>query len=466
MPYLFDFIQSLNEKERILLKNLPVIGKEREVLDIMLLSRAKTFDIQKAIAKAGVSRTHFDKISSVVLNKCFVFFVPDQENKLLGFLVNKGLTDIFLHQIKVRERAWKSTAITLEEQKIFYENCFRMQCRLPARTADKIPTALIFANKFLKSISDKKEKRIQEIFTESRLMICTIELEGVTKRMELPAVAMKIEEDLLRLKQKANLVKDSYATYCANLANLFYYNLVAPEKSFPFLEEAIDVLDKITDRINESERINLHLKYAECLFYTDQWEKSYSKYCIFFKEEKSHQLITNAQRSKFIQLCIILQKFDEAEAEMQYVYAQSSEEQVHSFTLMYALSSIRVYLLTGNYERAFYYLQMMKQRLSKNLLVIYEVEVRNLEAAYFYLTKEFDFAVYTAKKNLKYFASKDYLKAEPATPNFAKLLVLANQQRKKGNQFNYAKEPLVAPFLHRELKYYKLLLDKIAIVKP
>ncbi|MFN8310023.1 MAG: hypothetical protein U0T73_08670 [Chitinophagales bacterium] len=461
MSYLYEFIRSLNAKDKLRLENLPLIGKERDVVDYLLEGKDPVLDIPKACTDLHLSRSHFDKISSLVLNKCYADFVPEGGATLVSKLVARGLVRHALHQVKQIEKGWKEWPPEQEERRFFYEKVFRTICRLPAQTEGKMEMVEQYAKLFLQQFTDQKQKAIADVFARSRKLICEVEREGVTKKTELATVRKAIEKKLTKLKNDGDALKDGFAICQANMANIFYYNLIDPEKSLPFLEESLHWLPSLTTQLDESERINFHLKYGECLFFLSRFEEAFKVFEPFFENEEAHRKIVNAMRSKYIQICMITGRLQEAENELQYVYSLSSEEQVHQFTLMYVLNSIKLYLLWDKYERAFDYLQLMKNRLVKNVLVNYEVEMRNLEAVYFFLMNDYDFAIYIAKKNLKFFASRREMADSPQVGNFSRLLIKMAQQKKKKDSYNFRSDERFEMYQHRELAFYELVLEKM-----
>ncbi|MFN8276825.1 MAG: hypothetical protein U0T84_05040 [Chitinophagales bacterium] len=462
MSYLFEFIRSLNEADRLRIENLPLLGKERDVADYLLHFKRQEIDILQACRDLSLSRAHFDKISSVVLDKCYAEFYPEGGTVMIGKLVNRGLIRHALHEVKQQEKIWKVKPPTPDERAKFYNKVFRTVCRLPAVTDGKMDMVRKYGAALLKSVQQGKPLYVMQVFVASRSLIGEIELYGVTKTLETPGMMKQIEKRLAALKVQAQKVNDAYAHTQANIANIFYYNLMAPEKSLVFLEESVKLLPAAGAQLDASEQVNFHLKYAEALFFLSRFEEAYKRFLPFFKNEETHQVIVNAMRSKFIQLCIITGRLKEAEAEMQYVYARSSEEQTHRFTLMYVLSSIKLYLLWGKFERAFDYIQLMKGRLVKNVLVNYEVELRNLEAVYFYLMGDFNFAIYIAKKNLKYFSSRKEMRDTQQVGDFCRMVIKMAQDRiKQIRKYDYREDEKLVMYTQRELAYYSRILEKM-----
>ena len=459
MSYLFELVRSLNETDKLRLENLPLIGKEREVMDYLMYRKENELDVPHACKALALSRSHFDKISSVVLAKVYSDFFSEGNNTAIVKLTTRGLLRHALHLAKQVEKGWEKAPPPKTEARNFYETVFRTVCRMPAQTENKLGLVSQYAKRYVVLVDGEKEKAIASIFTKSRSLICEIENAGVMKQLNSPASKKRFEKKLVALKQDSDKTKSAYAIYCANIANIFYFNILEPSRSIPFLEEGMKLMPKLKHDLNDSERNNFHLKYGECLFFLSRFEDAFVVFEKYVRHEASHAIMVNAMRSKYIQLCIITGRLHDAEIEMQYVYAKTSEEQVHSFTLMYVLNSIKLYLLKADYERAFDYLQLIKNRITKNLLVNYEVELRNLEAAYFFLMGDFNFALYLAKKNLKFFSSRKEMRETPEVGNFSRLLSKMVAATKKKTAYDFRNDALFEMYTQRELAYYEKVLE-------
>src|SRR5262245_17867270 len=107
MSYLLDFIKSLDEAESSQFALLDLKGKEELVRDAYAgFKKVKRFDESYLHTRLGLTKTHFDKITSVLLDKILDFFGSGYEEKL-RFLMSKQLSSLVLHELKVSEKRLK-----------------------------------------------------------------------------------------------------------------------------------------------------------------------------------------------------------------------------------------------------------------------------------------------------------------------------------------------------------------------
>jgi len=81
---------AINDNWVTMLQPASLRGKEQEVLDLFLLQRKKgAVDKTLVQQELGLSQSHFDKICSVLLDKCYKRIAPDGGLTLLTMLSSK-----------------------------------------------------------------------------------------------------------------------------------------------------------------------------------------------------------------------------------------------------------------------------------------------------------------------------------------------------------------------------------------
>src|SRR5688572_25719157 len=98
MSYLLDLIKSFDDDELNRFRALEVVGKEQLVRDAYAAQAQQKDSNEAALQrKLEITKSHFDKITSVLLDKSLTHLAgPDRKAKL-EFLAAKQLYDLVLH---------------------------------------------------------------------------------------------------------------------------------------------------------------------------------------------------------------------------------------------------------------------------------------------------------------------------------------------------------------------------------
>src|SRR5437764_9770212 len=142
-----NFVGALSEEETGRLQVLRLRGKQRAVMNLILISAASGHDPSAAaIKKTGASGTHFYEITAVLLKKCFKLLVPQSGIALLEFLAYKNLPFIFRQEVLRQEK--KFAGIQSKESEDFYLSVFELSMRFSYPMLDKDMIA-VYSKKYL-----------------------------------------------------------------------------------------------------------------------------------------------------------------------------------------------------------------------------------------------------------------------------------------------------------------------------
>ncbi len=155
MSYLLDLVKSFDENELTQFKKLDVIGKEALIRDAYANNLlVKKFDETALPTKYSLTKSHFDKINSVLLAKTIQQFWGNDYLKIFSNVQNKGLIPLLFHQIKIQEKKLLKTGNALQIT-AFHKAAFDI---LRAMYHPSYHSKLTheFGKKYLKSLGSKK----------------------------------------------------------------------------------------------------------------------------------------------------------------------------------------------------------------------------------------------------------------------------------------------------------------------
>ncbi len=105
MSYLLYFVKSFDENELKKFRQLDLIRKEESVRN-EYANHAHDKGINESLlhTKLRLTKSHFDKINSMLLDKALTYFAGNELKEKLEFLTGKQLTDLVLHELKLTEK--------------------------------------------------------------------------------------------------------------------------------------------------------------------------------------------------------------------------------------------------------------------------------------------------------------------------------------------------------------------------
>jgi hypothetical protein len=113
--------------------------------------------------KLQISKSHFDKANSVLLDKCYNTLTDGSDNKVLYILWEKGLKSIMLHEVKLREK--KLLSGSKKKLAAFYRLVFGICIRLPVLNG-KIILAEHYGKKHLAALGKPSQEQQYEIWLQ------------------------------------------------------------------------------------------------------------------------------------------------------------------------------------------------------------------------------------------------------------------------------------------------------------
>lgn len=460
MNLLFDFLKNLPETELSKVKAQQLKGTTAKVFEAILAQAAKGAFNREAIQKqAHVTDSHFDKITSELLSKCYKALFPNEGLDLLHFLstrivFNKHYYKELPRQIKHAEKLKNKT-----EKAAFYKGCIdHHQFNLPIMYKDsKVLTKL--GEKYV-ALVPPADKKGAALIVQCRLLF------GRIDKLFAAAIIKDTEGKILgEFKKLGNpaAIKGHEPLFEYYWVWLYYHMAVeAFDKGVDIANEAIAALRKWPHPNADLNVLRFELKLSELFYFGNRFEDSFEKYHSVFTGPHAHLIPERGyHNTKYIQICCITGHLKEAEFILDKIREFYGEKLKQSIAVRDIFSFAKYYLFAGEYDKAFDFLQMGFLKNPKGKYFQYEVELRNLQVALFYLTGKKTLALQLCERNIKYLRSHGYAVKESNYPYFYILTRAIFEQSTTGRKFKPIEEEKMERYLRGSFGVYGKLLQKM-----
>ncbi len=396
MNYLVQFLSVLKKSEIEKLKLIPLSGKEKKLLDLLIIYKNKNLPKDIILEKLQLTESHFYKACSVILDKCYRFLFHNDFFESIRFLSKRDLYQNLKHEILKQEKRYandlKFNLLAFELlQRGSYKN---HEEKLIQHFANQIKN-------IIQILSDENLKLDFLYFLEIRRMRSKIFELAALQQTEK---ALFIKKHLLELQKQIVIHQHRLASFHLYHALYNYYNLFKDSEGNPesWLNKALEASEYVTEYIEPDDIINTKAKIAENLYYQSQFHQAINIY-IQLKEEYPHIFFEDFYHlTKYVQLCFILDKLEEAEAILNQYFLDYLRILHPSRGTMAAINYSKLFLLQKDFHEANLVLQKARFLNDKNFFLPYEFEIRLLESTLIFLTQDLDFFFDNIKKQFKY----------------------------------------------------------------
>lgn len=399
MSYFLEFVRSLNEEERDLFIKIDVKGKEEQIRDLYYRnSDNANFNEQNIPDTFQVSKIHFDKILSVLLNKTlYKMYNGNIESMLLG-LQGKGLSHLLLHKLKMFEKEVVQHNKKKDIQS-FYKLAVDILCKINHPLYDS-KLAHQYGKKYIKTLGDKPSMNEVAyinllIHYGDMLSQCFAGNEDGYRANAFATIA-KWEKVI---KKSPTPFSMFYLYYTKAATIKFYGNDV--KEYISDLEATLHYLKQCDQQVQKRYSTSALCELGFGYIQSHEYDKAYSYYKMAF--DKKPENIGSYQPGNYIKTCILAGKLSEAENLFELYlrnYLQSGTNRSLQFDIY--ITEIIMYLHAGNYTKAHKVLQII-QLYKKNEITRYgQILIRAVESLYFYVVKDFTTAQILSKRNSKF----------------------------------------------------------------
>lgn len=406
MSQLHTLFQTLDEKEFSVLNSLRLIGKEKEVYDLIRKhSQVSLPEIDVLLRTLSITDTHYYKINSVLLRKCYQELVPAQGLELLQYLKIKNLFSLLRHEILTQDK--KSAAKkNAKEQEVFYLGCFHYFIDFPYKFYDKKMTDA-FGEKYLRSKtrsseSDKLYVQYHKLFSDVNRLAAK---KNPQKALGLTA------DDLHAFEKKLSGTEHHLATYYLYRSFCSYYTYYEKnnEKLIEYLKKAISLKDKISFFFPINIGQFLQLLYADALFHNNKIKEAEEIYTKAFKDGVSENMYGYYYHcEQYTLVSIILKRYEQSQQFLNKVFQPCIDNRMDIHATRGAMCFVKLYLSNGDLKQASSYLNIAKNINEKTFYLPFDVQLRVLENIYFFLKRDHEFAMQLANRNIKFLRAQEH----------------------------------------------------------
>lgn len=406
MTFLRTFLSRCTIDELHKLKQLELKGNEQKVLLETIRQRDNTDCSDEEIQnKFQLSKSYFDKINSVLLNKCTAALTNNGNYEaILSFYQLKDLPDLFKHDLKIWARKFEKekNEETLVE---FYYTTFQLLRRLPASKFDDALTEY-YMKQYLKY---KKDACVEDIAEVNFMLEAT--------RVFVKVVAGKIktyEKEFLKKMEAlyATIEGKPYyrAHFHAQLAWANYYDFCTNDfsKLVEALNRALKYYDKAKSKINQNYKMYAITKLAKAYCQGSQFKDAMKIYQEAF-DLFGEQLARNPYHpTMYAVVAIINGKYAEAEKMMDenLLHLLHSEKPGTIDFDIYRTYAI-LYMNQSMFDKAFYYLEEALKFPRTNVSLLGDILLRIVHNAFFILNGDLATAKKILARNFKFLATKE-----------------------------------------------------------
>lgn len=453
MSYLRDLISALTDEEVSRALQIKLNGREKGVFDDFIASRQNGYISDELIQQGqGLSKSHFDKLNSKILEQCLGFFAKDFNGRV-NFLIDKQLYSLVIHTLNLEEKRIKGDTVAL---RVFYRTAFESMIRF---NYNNFPEKHLntYSRKFVALAEDNPDEKFAVLakYEETLIRFYYYREGGVPKR----AAALKRLNAYVKSIEGRNLFFAEYRLWVALSA---YYNDDDPAKGLEYLIKGQKAADIISHKVDEREHAFLLVMQAYCLIRLNRFKDAREKYEDALK--KFPVLVASRLYHVFNYAFVLLIVKDYRKA-----YA-AMETYLKPFLLNpaaknYQFDILRLYavyhILVAEYDIAGNYLQRIMRFSKKEFTPYGDMLFRFVHNVYITQTGNNSLALDLVKKNLKFIYSKPDIEGG----NECKRLFLALNQivrSKVRNQPESAVKAIRELNLQGMSALYRLLLETAA----
>lgn len=430
MNLLYDFLKALTEADKKKLSAMYLEGRSHQVWKLLIEQTARfEFDRKKIEKQLQLSSAHFDKITSQLLSKCYEYLFKGDWEQLLSYLsMRTGYVKHFYHELK-RQQAIVEKKRSKTEQAIFYKTIVNLiHYNMPIIHKDE----RVLGQMAKRYLALERNKNSRMLIACKLLYVHIDKLFAAAKIAAQRAAVQKKIDALGALPESA----DGELTFAYYWLLIYFYNALEDfATSAKVSKQALLKLQPFTDEAGRMNTLRIELKLAELNYYLSNFEESFSMFNRLLKTTEAKANPDYSYNStKYLQVCLITNQMHEAKAiltERKTV----SEKQLREIILPRDIISFaKYYLFAGELEKAFEYIQLGFEKNPKGKYFQYEVELRHLQTAYFYLNNQKPLAVQMCNKHIKYLRSHGYGVKQSAFPYFyvlTKAMYHKHQLKKK-----------------------------------
>lgn len=458
MNLLFALLRNINSTLQERLKKLAPRGTVGEVWAVINRQAAKgEFDKKEILDQTGISSSHLDKITSELLAKCYILLFGENILELLDFLSSRvALIKLFYNEMNRKLKSFTRTEDN-QEQARFIRECFRMiHTNMPMIYRDHNASRKLA--KLYISLFKGSSKQEAEFYMQCMLLL---------ERLETIFAAGDIKEQADSIKKEFEAIGTPSLDFSEDVLFEYYwgqiyfhYALEDYPETFNITQTALKVLSnrKDSDKVH---LLRLELKANELLYYTSRFDEAFDKYHLTVYSPVIKRMPDRLyHETKYIQLCLITDHLDEAGKILATNLGTMLNRVEELIMPRDIVTYVKYCMFRNDYETAFKFIQIGFEKNPKGKYFQYEIELRNLQTAYFFLTGQEDIAMEMCRKHIKFLRNHGYTSTNNDFPYFY-ILVKAIFDEKLKHTFSARHQKMFEHYQKGSYAVYGKLLTKM-----
>lgn len=439
MSWLYSLVEGLTEMEVESLQNLRLIGKEAELLECYFVGSKNHEEPEITFLKnkLKISDTHVYKIQSVLLDKLLLHFVPSGKIELLEWLRQKELYPLLKYEIKSQLKKKNSAE--------YYLETFRLLIDLPYKFYDDKLVADV-GKHYLKALHPCNEA--DKKYIQFHLLFANCNRFAASKN---PALLFGYAENDL-LQMESDLLQNKYylALYYLyrTLCNYYKYYKKEASLSLHYLQKASLLEKHIRPYFTINIKLFLRLLYADALLGFSKIEDAFTVYTESFKDGIQESMYGYYYHcEQYAITAILVSKYKLAQKFISARFDGCIEKKNDIYATRGVLAYAKLYLSSGEVEKAHKYIQLGLSINEKSFYLPFEIQLRVLENCYFILLGDYTFAKQLSTRNQKYVRNQKNEALKLSYLNLFKLLATLAQQAEQNKVVSPALQNEFAPVL-------------------
>ncbi|MBL7997866.1 MAG: hypothetical protein JNL32_04420 [Candidatus Kapabacteria bacterium] len=417
MSLLIEYLHTLTQHEKQTLRGLNLTKRERDVMDVALDHSEETHEQQRKAL--GISAGNWDKLQSVLLRKCYTAMIPDGGVKLIHHLSARYTLSKHLYKEVIHQRKTLYPSLPLSEQRAYCESLLTVFLSMPLYNSNE--KLLLHLLREYIAILPRTERAVQQSIYTSQIHSARISRLAGAMTLQKDRTDKKMERTLLNEYDDACILSSPKAQVYADIALYDYYAAIESDMQINHIERATRTSEQIAD-FRTFDKQQIHTKYATALYQVlsdvESAQREYGSLFHLYPESKNNIY----PAAKYIQVCLILSRYDDAKAMLKGTFAPLLNHSRHTIAANAALNYAKYHTMVRDYPAALEMIHKGMTLLKKKLYVQYEIEFRNLQTAVFVMQNDREVALATIERNLKYLRSKGFKSSNSDFHEFYTLL--------------------------------------------
>lgn len=462
MPIIFQLLKTLSPSETAQVNALPFQDRERDVLQVMLQMNNRIFPSSTVCKRLGITTSHLDKINSILFKKVIEALAGTNIYHQINYLDQKnGLWKAALRILKHHEHKVITTSSDKAEKFEFYKFYFEW---------------LLF-NTAVQNIDEEINRLNDEILTNCprstynetqlwlKISIFRKEINISTTKADFtdPEKQKALFFKLNNLISEAQAIDSAHCLYKAKLCGVFLNNLLHNfSQSRIYISKINDLFVGYKEAFTETEILTAKWHYAQILFFSSEFEEAFNIYhSLYGRINKNEPLRWYIYIAEYFQICLVVERYDLAEEICDNYFAKFYKDSNGNFFLSALIQCVKLMIHTGKFDEAKSKIDELHRLTTKTSSLQFQFALRELTAAYHYLTKDYKTALTLAEKNLKFMRSKKMHVLIPEYTYHSRLIKVIIKNKQKNRPFDSEEQAMFDEMQKSTLAQYGHLLIRL-----